>query len=422
MDIQKKVILCVDDEKLVLTSLKAQLKNELGQEYIVETAESGEEALEIIEEIIQERKELPLVISDQIMPGIKGDDLLILIHHRLPKTLSIMLTGQANADAVGRALNYAGLYHYISKPWDETDLLLTMNEALRSYYQDKTIEQQKTELERLVRQLQDYNETLEGRVKERTHEIERQKQELASQRDVLEETNAAKDKLFAVIGHDLRNSLSALISILGTLTENYVNLDEHDRIESLSRTEKATHEMDRLLEHLLEWTRIQTGRVKFTPSAFDLHGVTEEMIRFMRISSDKKNIDIKQEIGPNTIVHADKNMIGTVLRNLLSNAIKFSPPGSCVTIGCHCTENAATNSFHSICVADQGAGIDPERIGALFQIAHSRSTPGTANEKGTGLGLLICKDLIEINGGSLSVDSTPGKGSRFTFTVPAWHE
>jgi YesN/AraC family two-component response regulator len=140
-----------------LTSLKAQLKRGLGPDYIIETAESGEDALEIINELETEGADLPLVISDQIMPGCKGDDLLIIIQKRLPKSLSIMLTGHATAEAIGRALNYGKLYRYIPKPWEEIDLILTVSEAIRSYYQTKTIDEQRIELSRLVGQLQEYN-------------------------------------------------------------------------------------------------------------------------------------------------------------------------------------------------------------------------------------------------------------------------
>lgn len=419
METSKKVILCVDDEKLVLTSLKAQLKRGLGSGYIIEIAESGEDALEIIEEISQEHGELPLIISDQIMPGMKGDDLLILIHQRLPRTLSIMLTGQANADAVGRALNQAGLYHYIAKPWDETDLLLTVSEALKSYFQEKTIEEQKTELERLVWQLQEYNETLEKRVDERTFEIELQKEEIVSQRDALEETNAAKDKLFAVIGHDLRNSLSALISIISTMISHFTDMEEKDRTTALHRINHATLEMDKLLEHLLEWTRLQTGRARYNPAPFDLHLVAEEMISYVGSASEKKMIAIERDILPDTQVMADSRMIGTVIRNLLSNAIKFSPQGSKVRISTDRIRNEGQFEFHQVIIEDQGIGMEQDQIAGLFNIGTSTSTPGTAKERGTGLGLLICKDLVEINGGSLSVESMPGLGSKFIFTVPS---
>ena len=133
----RPVILCVDDEKMILSSLKEQLRRNLEGEFALEIVESGEEALEVVEELLEEQIELPLVISDHIMPGIKGDELLKEIHRVSPKTLKVLLTGQADADAVENALNNARLYHYISKPWEEADLIMTVKRATRSYFQNK---------------------------------------------------------------------------------------------------------------------------------------------------------------------------------------------------------------------------------------------------------------------------------------------
>lgn len=146
-------IICVDDEQTILATLKEQLKFNLESNCAIEVAESGEEALELLEELIKEGVEIPLVISDQIMPGLKGDELLRHIHSRLPKTLKILLTGQASADEVGSAVNCAKLYRYIGKPWEETDLTLTVREALRSYFQDKDLEEKNKELENLNQEL-----------------------------------------------------------------------------------------------------------------------------------------------------------------------------------------------------------------------------------------------------------------------------
>jgi len=168
---EKAVILCVDDEKIILTSLKEQLRRNFHAEYFIETVESGEEALEVVEELLEDTVALPVVISDHIMPGMKGDELLKRIHLRAPGTLKILLTGQANADAVGNAVNNANLYRYISKPWEETDLILTVSKALRSYFQDKKLEDQNKELERLNLELQEYNTTLESKVAERTEAL-----------------------------------------------------------------------------------------------------------------------------------------------------------------------------------------------------------------------------------------------------------
>ncbi len=157
----KPVILCVDDEKIILSSLKEQLKRHFGSAYHIETVESGEEALEVVGEFAERTVELPIVIADQIMPGMKGDELLKAIHLLLPKTLKIMLTGQANADAVGNAVNHARLYRYIAKPWEPTDLSLTITEALRSYFQEKKVEEQNTALQKMNAELEQMNQAYE---------------------------------------------------------------------------------------------------------------------------------------------------------------------------------------------------------------------------------------------------------------------
>lgn len=129
----RPVILCVDDERIILSSLKAQLHNNLSADFEIEVAESAEEALEIIQELINDKIEIPVIIADQIMPGMKGDELLSKVKAISPHSLTIMLTGQASADAVGKAVNKAGLFRYLSKPWDEDDLILTIQSAIDSY-------------------------------------------------------------------------------------------------------------------------------------------------------------------------------------------------------------------------------------------------------------------------------------------------
>lgn len=415
----KKVILCVDDERMVLTSLKAQLKRGLGPEYIIETAESGEEALELIDEIQTEGADLPLVISDQIMPGCKGDDLLIIIQKRMPRSLSIMLTGHATAEAIGRALNYGRLYRYMAKPWEEVDLILTVSEAIRSYYLTQTIEEQQVELSRLVSQLREYNETLEQRVKERTLEIEIKNKEIEKQRDTLEEINAVKDKLFAIIGHDLKNSLTTLMSVSSSLRNYSDELTEEDKYDAITKINQASQEMSLLLEHLLDWALIQNGKVQLQRSAFNLNHLAGDTIGVMKHLAEKKKITINQSIPPGTLITADRNMIGTVLRNLLSNAIKFSPEGGVVDINVQSDAHGNGFPMYVISVEDKGVGMSHEQLSSLFRIGHNVSSTGTANEKGTGLGLLICKDLVEMNGGSINALSSPGQGSTFIFTVPA---
>ncbi len=162
---KKPVILCVDDENIVLNSLKTELRDAFDGEYLIEIAENGYDAIEIIEELSDDNYELPLVIADYIMPDMKGDELLMKVHEISPKTLKVLLTGQASIEGVTNAVNNANLYRYISKPWEKNDLAMTVTEAVRSYFQDKQLEEQN-------RQLREINITLERKVEERTRELE----------------------------------------------------------------------------------------------------------------------------------------------------------------------------------------------------------------------------------------------------------
>ncbi|MCW5910056.1 MAG: response regulator [Cyclobacteriaceae bacterium] len=184
----KYVILCVDDEKMVLSSIRQQLRANFGNELIVEVAESGEEALTLIQDLEEQQMEVPVIICDQIMPGMKGDRVIIETYKKNPKTLSVLLTGQADAASVGNIINQSSLFRYISKPWDETDLTLTIREALRSYQQDKTLEEQNEILTQL-------NESLERKVQERTAEIVEQNEEIMRQNLEIRNLNTNLEKI-----------------------------------------------------------------------------------------------------------------------------------------------------------------------------------------------------------------------------------
>ncbi len=153
----KPVIICVDDEQTILDSLEVELQKALGDEYLIETAQSSEEALQLISQLQEEQCEVPLVIADYFMPNIKGDELLKRIHTISPKTLKIMLTGQASLEAVGNAIKYAKLYRYIAKPWETEDLRLTVIEAVNSYLQDKKLAQQNAQLQQMNQELANLN-------------------------------------------------------------------------------------------------------------------------------------------------------------------------------------------------------------------------------------------------------------------------
>jgi response regulator RpfG family c-di-GMP phosphodiesterase len=150
----KPVIVCVDDEKTVLKSLKVELKKAMGNEYQIEIAEAGEDAIELVTELLEHGYEVPLIISDYIMPEMKGDELLKRVHIISPKTLKIMLTGQADLEAIENAIKYASLYRYIAKPWQTEDLSLTVREAVNSYIQKKKLAEQNLQRQILNQELE----------------------------------------------------------------------------------------------------------------------------------------------------------------------------------------------------------------------------------------------------------------------------
>lgn len=167
----KMAILCVDDEDIVLTSLKRQLRRQFGGNYYIEIAQDGEEALEITEELAEQDIKLAVVISDYIMPMMKGDELLKCIHNKDPKAVTILLTGQASTEGITNAVNNANLYRYIAKPWEQTDLVLTVTEALRRYEQDQAIAEHNEMLQRVNQQLENLNVNLEKQVENRMVEL-----------------------------------------------------------------------------------------------------------------------------------------------------------------------------------------------------------------------------------------------------------
>lgn len=189
-----KVILCVDDEKFVLDSLQRELELSFKSEFVVESAENGFDALEIVSEIIGTNRELPVIIADYIMPAMKGDELLIKIHDITPETRKIMLTGQATMEGVTNAVNRASLYRYIAKPWERRDLALTVAEAAKSFERDKQLKLQHEEIFRKNAEITAVNENLENIVAERTADLK------AKQKEITDSINYAKRIQSAVMG------------------------------------------------------------------------------------------------------------------------------------------------------------------------------------------------------------------------------
>ncbi|QKG79586.1 tetratricopeptide repeat-containing sensor histidine kinase [Tenuifilum thalassicum] len=247
-------------------------------------------------------------------------------------------------------------------------------------------------------------------LEEKNSEISRQRDALSRQADELRELNALKDKLFSIIAHDLRSPLFSLITMLNIAREGHFTAENFRQI--LDELSVNVNHTTALLENLLTWAKNQMHGTKVNPINFEVNELVESKIQLLHDAAETKEIKLINSIPHGTFVFADKDMTDIVIRNLISNAIKFCSSGDKINVW-----SFTGGSVVTICVEDTGLGMTEDIKNKLFGTQIS-STPGTNNEKGTGLGLILCKEFVEMNGGEIWAESEPGKGSKFYFTLP----
>ncbi|TLX75590.1 hypothetical protein E9993_08500 [Labilibacter sediminis] len=230
----------------------------------------------------------------------------------------------------------------------------------------------------------------------------------------LKQMNATKDKFFSIISHDLKNPFTGLMSISELLDQNFDNLNKDDKKSSVQKIHKSIKQVYSLLENLLTWSRSQRGTIDFNKGYFNLSSLITENINLYRLSAEKKKVLLETKGIDNQNAFGDRDSINTIIRNLTNNAIKYSKPQGKITIGIE----DDSDLYWKIMISDNGVGIAEENIHKLFCIDQKLKTNGTSGEKGTGLGLIICKEFAEKNNGTIGANSTEGKGSTFWFTVP----
>lgn len=376
------VIICVDDEKTLLNSVQIELMKAVGDKYIIEPAESGEEALEIIEELLKEGIELPLIISDQIMPGMKGDELLAQVNAIAPKTLKILLTGQANTDIIGKAVNTANLYRYIPKPWESTDLQLSVTEALKSYQKEK--------------QLAKFYASLEEKIAEHTSELQQ------------------KNEFLSMAVHDLKNPLSAIQGFSEMIKSDFDELP-YEVIEIADQIVISAQQMFELVRNLLEINTIDSGKMTVSLNKIDIRPTLEWVVNQYIQRAKIKNITLQFQCLKKPY-HAlvDRDLLRQVFDNLISNAIKYSPYGKPIDV------RLLQNNGHICCeIQDEGPGLSQEDQQKLFG-QFTRLTPKpTGGEHSTGLGLFIVKKLVDSMQGQVRCQSQLGQGTTFIVELKA---
>ena len=241
--------------------------------------------------------------------------------------------------------------------------------------------------------------------------MKRSSKELQEKNSLLNEQNVMKNNFISIISHDLRSPFDHIIGLTELILDNSINYEESKKYIKILNTNAKNTLI--LLDNLLNWAKSQTGQLSYKPEKLLLSNVIKEIIALNILHADNKSISINYSPSEKIIVFADENMLRTVLRNLISNAIKFTNINGAINILTTLSEN-----FAEVTISDNGIGISEEKRKVLFEIISNSTSLGTANENGSGLGLVLCKEFVHKNKGEIVVESKEGKGSTFKFTLP----
>jgi signal transduction histidine kinase len=352
-------IMLVDDTPTNLSVLIDYL-NDFGFEILI--AVDGEGAL-----ISVEAGQPDLILLDIMMPGMDGYETCRRLKQN-PTTSDIpVIFISALSESMDKVKGFSsGGVDYITKPFQQDEVLARITTHL-------TIQRQKKELEAL---------------------------------------NVTKDKFFSVISHDMRGIFTPIVGSTDLIKHMVKKYDDPKLTKFTNNLSLSVKNALKLFENLLEWSRIQRGGITFAPVHLSLKKLIEQSVELFKEHQKSKKIEIINNIPADYQVKADKDMIQTVVRNLVSNGLKFTHSGGTITIDAKKNENRI-----EVSVTDSGIGMSPENVSSLFSLKQTKSKKGTGGERGTGLGLILCKDFIEKNGGKIWVNSVIGKGTSFMFTL-----
>ncbi|MBF0227000.1 MAG: hybrid sensor histidine kinase/response regulator [Desulfobacterales bacterium] len=358
----KETILCVDDNPMNLKFL-LDFFNE--NEYKVSISEDGEGALKLSEFLKPD-----LILLDIMMPGIGGFETcrLLKLNPVTKEIPVIFVTALFDTEQKIKGLELGGV-DYITKPFNTKEVLARIKTHL-------TIRKQKMEL----------------------HEL-----------------NATKDRFFSIVSHDLRNAFNPLLISSDILLKIIPSGNIEKILKFTNSLKNSLNTTYKLLENLLEWSRLQRGSIQYVPDNWDIKDLVMEVCVLFTERASQKEIILSNLIEEKFFVYADRSMVYTVFRNLVSNALKFTDKLGVISIY---LEEFRNKNFVRIDIGDTGTGISKENLQKLFRLDEKVRGRGTDNEQGTGLGLILCKELVERNKGEIWANSEVGKGSVFSFTLP----
>lgn len=371
-------------------------------QYLITKVTSGTQALDVLER----DPRFSLILLDVNMPGMDGYETARVIQSKaeLRDIPIIFITaGDYEVDAVFRGYQ-TGAVDYIGKPFKPQVLRAKVSVFAELHRKNQLLKQQEEKLRQINMDLVRLNQELENRVRDRTNELK-------VLNDQLKELNNSKDKFISVISHDLRNPLTALIASSLKLHDEHTSSSPEEIRKLSDIIYRTSQRVLTQLNDVVDWAMQQQDKFSFNPVCVELEKETDDWLDLLKNNAAQKNIRLENRIPEGLCVHADALMLRSVMQNVVTNAIKYTPEGGYVRLTA-----VPAGEMVEICVEDNGIGMSAEDREELFDRRSSRN--GTNNEAGTGLGLLLVKDFVGHHGGTIHVESIPGKGTHFKFTVP----
>lgn len=316
-----------------------------------------------------------LILMDVTMPEMDGYEACRLLkeNETTDHIPIIFLTARVDTEDLIKGFKAGGV-DYITKPYNPTELLA-----------------------RVVNHL----------------DLKFAKEEIEKAKEKLELANRDKDRFLALVSHDLRSPFAGIIGLVDLVVDDFESFDKEELFSYFKTFQTSLRVQHKFLEDLLAWGNFQMGRRQMKMSMLNLAELVSNNIVLLENTANNKSITLEANIDTNINAYADAKMIPSIVHNLISNSIKFTRPGGTIKLSA-----VEENDVITISVADNGVGMEPEQIAKLFRIDSVFSIPGTENEKGSGLGLILCKEMIELNGGKIWAESEIGKGSTFKITLP----
>ncbi|MBI4387217.1 MAG: response regulator [Elusimicrobia bacterium] len=392
-------ILVVDDDPQALSTSAELLEREGFQ---VARARSGGDAAELIE-----RQKFDLIITDIVMPGMTGFEVIQLAQKLHPDVLCIAMTGYGSLDSAMDALRL-GAYSYMVKPYDVHDFKHCVYRALEKQRLTKELRLRNEALERL-------NRELDAKVQEATRELRDLNQLVLTQMAGLQEVDRLKSAFLDNVSHDLRSPLTTIEGYLSLMLENSFGVLSDQATACMRSAQRAAAHMEYLVDQLLEATQLTSGKVQLNREPVRVVEILEEAAAMARGQVDAKGLrlELRKPADGGLTLRADRGRLLQIFNNLIGNACKFTPKGGRISLAAW-----PEGMMVHFCVEDTGSGIAPEHHARIFEKFYQVNPGPTRTFKGLGLGLRIVRDLVELHGGKIWVESEAGRGSKFHWTFP----